>query len=155
MSSEPSSSRPAAKLGDPALRRQLEEFVRRRVPGAEVDDVVQTVLCDALAARERPEAPEELRRWLLGIARHKVVDFHRRAHRERPAELPELEAEPPPVEERELVAWAEKHAGATEDAQKTLGWMAREGEGEKLETIAAEEKVPAARVRQRVSRMRR
>jgi hypothetical protein len=33
--------------------------------------------------------------------------------------------------------------------------MAREGEGEKLESIAAEENVPAARVRQRVSRMRR
>src|SRR6187549_2239183 len=33
--------------------------------------------------------------------------------------------------------------------------MAREGEGEKLESIAAEERVPAARVRQRVSRMRR
>src|SRR5262245_4123830 len=33
--------------------------------------------------------------------------------------------------------------------------MAREGEGEKLESIAAEAQVPAARVRQRVSRMRR
>jgi hypothetical protein len=33
--------------------------------------------------------------------------------------------------------------------------MAREGEGEKLENIAADEQVPAARVRQRVSRMRR
>jgi hypothetical protein len=33
--------------------------------------------------------------------------------------------------------------------------MAREGEGEKLETIAEEENLPPARVRQRVSRMRR
>lgn len=142
-------------LGDPGLRRSLEDFVRRRVPGAEVDDVVQTVLCEALASQARPRDPGELKRWLLGIARHKVVDLHRRAHREPPAELPDIEVEPPPIEERELARWAEEQAGSTRDAQKTLAWMAREGEGEKLESIAAEEQVPAARVRQRVSRMRR
>jgi DNA-directed RNA polymerase specialized sigma24 family protein len=142
-------------LGDPALRRQLEEFVRRRVPASDVDDVVQTVLLDALASRARPDGGDELKRWLLGVARHKVVDLHRRAHREPPAELPDIEAAAPPVEERELVRWAEEQAGSTKDAQRTLGWMAREGEGEKLESIAADEQVPAARVRQRVSRMRR
>ena len=142
-------------LGDPALRRQLEEFVRRRVPASDVDDVVQTVLLDARAATARPDGGDELKRWLLGVARHKVVDLHRRAHREPPAELPEIETAPPPVEERELVRWAEKQAGSTRDAQKTLGWMAREGEGEKLEAIAADERAPRRRVRQRVSRMRR
>jgi DNA-directed RNA polymerase specialized sigma24 family protein len=154
MPSEPTS--PANdSLGDPALRRSLEDFVRRRVPASDVDDVVQTVLCDALAAQVRPSDPAELRRWLLGIARHKVVDHHRRSHREPPAELPDIEASPAPIEARELVRWAERTAGEEGDAQKTLAWMAREGEGEKLEAIAAEEKVPAARVRQRVSRMRR
>src|SRR5580700_11017185 len=142
-------------LGDPALRRSLADFVRRRVPASDVDDVVQTVLCDALAAPGRPADPAELRRWLLGIARHKVVDFHRRAHREPPTELPEIEASPAPIEARELVKWAEKEAGSSRDAQRTLAWMAREGEGEKLEAIAAEEQLPPARVRQRVSRMRR
>jgi RNA polymerase sigma factor (sigma-70 family) len=142
-------------LGDPALRRALADFVRRRVPAADVDDVVQTVLVEALAAPNRPRDPAELKRWLLGVARHKVVDLHRRATREHPAELPDLEAGPPPLEARSLAQWAEEQAGSTQDAQKTLAWMAREGEGEKLEAIAAEEKVPAARVRQRVSRMRR
>jgi DNA-directed RNA polymerase specialized sigma24 family protein len=142
-------------LGDPALRRSLEDFVRRRVPPADVDDVVQTVLCDALAAEGRPRDPGELRRWLLGIARHKVADLHRRAHREPPAELPDLEALPPPVEARDLLRWADQQAGATRDAKQTLDWMTREGDGEKLESIAASEQVPAARVRQRVSRMRR
>ena len=155
MSSESPAPTKQSPLGDPRLRKQLEEFVRRRVPSADVDDVVQTVLCDALAARERPEAAEELKRWLLGIARHKVVDHHRRAHREPPTELPDLEAAPPPVEERGLVTWAERVAGGSRDGEATLRWMAREGEGDKLETIAAEERVPAARVRQRVSRMRR
>jgi DNA-directed RNA polymerase specialized sigma24 family protein len=142
-------------LGDPALRRSLEDFVRRRVPAADVDDVVQTVLCDALAAEGRPRDPGELRRWLLGIARHKVADLHRRAHREPPAELPDLEANPPPVEARDLLRWADQQAGSTRDAKQTLDWMTREGDGEKLESIAASEQVPAARVRQRVSRMRR
>jgi DNA-directed RNA polymerase specialized sigma24 family protein len=147
---------PANKaLGDPALHRSLQDFVRRRVPASDVDDVVQTVLCDALAAPGRPADPIELRRWILGIARHKVVDLHRRAHRELPAELPDIEDSPAPMEARELAGWAERQAADVRDAQKTLAWMAREGEGEKLEAIAAEEKVPAARVRQRVSRMRR
>jgi RNA polymerase sigma factor (sigma-70 family) len=142
-------------LADPSIRRTLEEFVRRRVPGSEVDDVVQTVLCDALAAPGRPEDAAELKRWLLGIARHKVADHHRRSARESAAELPELAVAPPPVEARELLRWAEEQAAQSRDAKQTLAWMAREGEGEKLESIAAEERVPATRVRQRVSRMRR
>jgi RNA polymerase sigma factor (sigma-70 family) len=148
---------PAANklLADPSTRRAIEDFVRRRVPGPDVDDVVQTVLLDALAAEGRPESPEELRRWLIGIARHKVADFHRRGAREQVTELPEVAAPPPPIEARELARWAEEQAASTRDAKQTLSWMAREGEGEKLESIAAEERVPAARVRQRVSRMRR
>lgn len=151
------SDRPLADnpLGDASLRRSIESFVRRRVAAKDVDDVVQTVLCDALAAPSMPRDPKELRLWLIGIARHKVADMHRRGRREPPAELPEIEALPAPLEARELAAWAERQAGQERDAQKTLDWMAREGDGEKLEAIAAEERLPAARVRQRVSRMRR
>jgi DNA-directed RNA polymerase specialized sigma24 family protein len=153
MSTEP----PAMKtlLGDPALRRALSDFVRRRVPASDVDDVVQTVLVDALAATNAPADPRELTRWMLGVARHKVADLHRRAHREPPAELPDLEAAPAPIEELEMARWAEEQAGSSRDAKQTLAWMAREGEGEKLEAIATDAQVPAARVRQRVSRMRR
>ena len=142
-------------LAEPSTRRAIEDFVRRRVPALDVDDVVQTVLCDALAAEGRPGSPEELRRWLIGLARHKVADFHRRGVREQASELPEIAAAPPPLEARALARWAEEQAASTQEAKQTLAWMAREGEGEKLETIAAEERVPAARVRQRVSRMRR
>ncbi len=142
-------------LAEPAMRRVLEDFVRKRVSTSDVDDIVQTVLMEALAAPSRPQEESELRRWLLGIARHKVVDHHRRASRETVAEIPDLPVGPPPVEEQSLVQWAEKQAGESDDAKSTLEWMAREGEGEKLEAIAAEEKVPAARIRQRVSRMRR
>ncbi len=142
-------------LADADVRRMLEDYVRRRVPASDVDDVVQTVLLDALSSPSVPGDATELRKWLLGIARHKVVDHHRRVTREPTAELVELEAHAPPYEERALAEWAEKQAGPEGDAKKTLAWMAREGEGEKLESIAAEENVPATRVRQRVSRMRR
>lgn len=144
-----------AALADPELRRFLLEFVKRRVSAADADDIVQTVLCDALVAKNLPTEKEELRKYLLGIAKHKVVDTHRRTSREEVGDPPELVANPPPVEEESLLRWAEKQAPTTEEAQKTLSWMAREGEGEKLENIAADERVPAARVRQRVSRMRR
>jgi RNA polymerase sigma factor (sigma-70 family) len=147
--------KPEEPLADPALRQYLLDFLRRRVSATDADDIVQTVLCEALVAKGRPEDATELRKYLLGIARHKVVDAHRRAVREEVREVPDLPEGPAPVEEASLLRWAKKQAPATEEAQKTLSWMAREGEGEKLESIAAEEKVPAARVRQRVSRMRR
>ncbi|MFO0555270.1 MAG: sigma-70 family RNA polymerase sigma factor [Polyangiaceae bacterium] len=133
----------------------LTDFVRKRVSEADVEDVVQTVLVEALASESIPEDPAEMRRWLVGVARHKVADVHRKGGRERPAELLDVETGPPPVEEQELVRWAEEQAKATKDGTATLRWMAREGEGDKLEHIAAEEKLPAATVRQRVSRMRR
>nr|AYM54106.1 hypothetical protein [Chondromyces catenulatus] len=142
-------------LADPALHRALLDFVRRRVPHAEADDIVQVVLCEALTAKALPEDATELRKYLLGIAKHKVVDALRRAVREEVCDPPELTVAPAPVEEASLLRWAERQAPATEEAKRTLAWMAREGEGEKLESIAADEKVPAARVRQRVSRMRR
>jgi DNA-directed RNA polymerase specialized sigma24 family protein len=146
-----------AALGHPDVRRFLRDYVKKRVGADDVDDVVQTVLLDALASPRRPREPSEVRRWLVGIARHKCADVHRRAGRERLAvdELPDLPAGPPPVEERALVRWAEEQARGGRDADRTLGWMAREGEGDKLEHIAEDEALPPARVRQRVSRMRR
>lgn len=142
-------------LGSAEIRRMLTDFVRRRVPESDVEDIVQTVLVEALASDRVPAEKSELRKWLTGVARHKIADHHRRAGRERPEELADIETGPPPVEERELADWAEKQAKSSKEGAATLRWMAREGEGDKLEHIAAEEKLPAATVRQRVSRMRR
>ncbi len=150
-----SDDRPDALLSAPETRRFLNDFVKRRVNASDADDVVQTVLCDALQAARIPDTNTEMRRWLTGIARHKIADLHRKAGREQPSELPDIESPPAPVEERQMAEWAEEQAKQSKDAERTLRWMAREGEGEKLEQIAAEEKVEAATVRQRVSRMRR
>jgi DNA-directed RNA polymerase specialized sigma24 family protein len=151
----PAAIDPDEPLADPEIRRFLVDFVRRRVPASDVEDVVQTVLLDALAAESRPTERGELRRWLAGIARHKAADAHRRGGREVVSEPVDVETGPAPLEARALATWAEEQASSVRDAGETLRWMAREGEGEKLETIAAEANVPAARVRQRVSRMRR
>ena len=148
-------------LADPALRGALVRFVRSRAPAAEVEDIVQSTLTDALASPNAPTEPEELRRWIHGIARNKVVDFHRRAGREvmrdptatAPADEPVAESAPHSA--RELLHWAENELPDGAEAKSTLEWMLREGDGEKLEHIAEEANLPAPRVRQRVSRMRR
>jgi RNA polymerase sigma factor (sigma-70 family) len=148
----------ASLLADPSLRSALVRFVRARVPAVEAEDVVQATLTDALAASSAPDDPEELRRWLHGIARNKVADFHRKAGREVPREptaADELVADSAPHSARELLRWAERQLPDGAEAQSTLEWMLREGDGEKLEHIAEEANLPAPRVRQRVSRLRR
>lgn len=138
----------------PDLRKALVAMVRKRVPESEVEDVVQSALAEAVESPHAPSEPEALRRWIFGVAKNKVVDYHRRNGR-LTYELPELEGKPAPHVEVDLLRWAEKNLPEGEEARKTLDWMILEGEGEKLESIATSEKVPAPRVRQRVSRLRR
>src|SRR5262249_1890120 len=143
-------------LSSPELRKLIERMVRRRVPETDVDDVVQTVLCDALASEGIPSEDEELRKWIAGITRHKGADFHRKGRRARHVELPDhIEGEEPPHSANEWVNWAEERTKADPEAKRTLDWMARESTGEKLAHIAEEAQMPATQVRQRVSRLRR
>lgn len=140
------------------MRVALERFVRAKVPASEVEDIVQASLTDALASAGGPETEEEIRRWVYGIARHKIADHFRRAAREREpdAKQPQDEAaEPAPHSARDLLRWVERELPEGDQAKSTLEWMLREGQGEKLEHIAEEESVAAPRVRQRVSRLRR
>lgn len=141
-------------LGDPRLRRALVSLVRRTVPEREVEDIVQETLLDALAAKEAPQDPRVLRSWASGIARHKVVDFHRKARREQLGAVPDAateEAEAP----WDLLGWARRALPGGRGVQKAFEWMLREGQGEKLEAIAESERLPPATVRQRVARLRR
>ena len=155
------SDRLVAKLADPTLTAALSPFVRARVPEPAVEDIVQSTLTEALDAAQHPDEDEDIIRWVHGICRHKVIDWFRRARREVPRDLesgeeaPVAAAESAPQSAMDLLRWAQKELPAGEENEKTLEWMLREGEGEKLETIAAEANVPAPRVRQRVSRLRR
>jgi DNA-directed RNA polymerase specialized sigma24 family protein len=145
-------------LSDPALRRDLTRFVRTRAPESEVEDIVQSTLTEALASEHAPAEAEEIRRWVFGIARHKIVDCFRQAGRESPVSVPPEDsamAESAPLSARDLLRWAERELPEGEQSESTLDWMMREASGDKLESIAAEHQVPAARVRQRVWRLRR
>ena len=138
----------------PDLRAALIAMVRKRVPDSEVEDIVQQALAEAIESPHAPQDSEALRRWIFGVAKNKVVDYHRRAGRES-FDLPDVAGTPAPHTEADLLRWAERNLPDGDENQKTLDWMIREGEGEKLESIAASEKLPAPRVRQRVSRLRR
>jgi DNA-directed RNA polymerase specialized sigma24 family protein/quercetin dioxygenase-like cupin family protein len=145
-------------LRAPELRHALERYVRCRVPAADVDDVVQTVLCDAWAAAPRTSC-RELSRWVMGIARHKVADMYRdTAARSRTAQrvgcLTRASYDGG-YAAQDWLRWAETRVGEDAAARRTLQWMARESEGEKLAHIAEREQIPQAVVRQRVSRLRR
>lgn len=129
-------------------------MVRKRVPESEVEDIVQSTLADAIESPHAPKDSDSLRRWIFGVAKNKVVDYHRRRGRET-FEVPEIAGNAAPHAEADLLRWAEEHLPPGEENKTTLDWMLREGEGEKLEWIAESEKVPAPRVRQRVSRLRR
>jgi RNA polymerase sigma factor (sigma-70 family) len=142
-------------LADKGLISALGAHVRTRVPAADADDVVQSVLADALASDGAPEEAEALRKWLFGVARNKIADFYRRNRREQPSEVEDKEAPSSGrASAKDLLEWAEGELPPGSDAQRTFEWMLREGEGEKLESIAEAERVPAPRVRKRVSRMR-
>ena len=155
-----SRSKRTAVLSDPGLFAAISRYVGSRAPRDEVEDVVQSTFTDALAAREAPVDAHEIRLWVYAIARNKVADLFRRTRREVPQEpsLADEEAaaaDSAPASARELLRWAEKELPVGEGAESTLEWMLREGQGEKLESIAAEANVPAPRVRQRVARLRR
>jgi RNA polymerase sigma factor (sigma-70 family) len=143
-------------LTDPRFRSALALMVKRRVPESDVEDIVQSALAEAVASPSAPkDDPEALRRWIWGVARHKVVDFHRRARREEMGDPPEVFVDAEPHSDRDLLRWAAEELPPGTDAERTLEWMLREGEGEKLEAIAESEALPAPRVRQRVTRLRR
>jgi DNA-directed RNA polymerase specialized sigma24 family protein len=149
------------QLGARDLRRNLTAMLERRLPREDVDDVAQTVLCDALQAERIPADPVELRKWLAGIARHKVADFHRsrartsaRTDRLDDEGATEPESPPAPHEAREVLANVIGETTAPRD-RETLGWLVREHAGDRLADIAKEAGLPSPVVRQRVSRLRR
>ncbi|MBL8741879.1 MAG: hypothetical protein JNK04_12315 [Myxococcales bacterium] len=147
---------PAARnvLEGTSLYRELSAMVRHRVPPSEVEDVVQGVLCEALASSNVPASAADVPRWVMGIAKHKVADFHRRARREHLSDEADHQGSSDPIEDK-LLLQAVLADGEHDATRETLRWVVREFAGEQLNDIAREAALPAAVVRQRVSRFRR
>jgi RNA polymerase sigma factor (sigma-70 family) len=149
------SSATKSRVADPQLRREVEAAVRRRIRGEEAEDVVQATLADVLCASGVPSEPDEFRRFVFGVARNKVFDHFRRQKRGTEGlHDDDLAAPEPPLSARDMLRWAEGELPDPE-ARSTLEWMLREGDGEKLEHIAEDARLPATRVRKRVSRLRK
>lgn len=143
-------------VATPSARRALTRYIASRIAASEVEDLVQATLCEALASGHAPDDERDLERWLLGIARFKIADAYRASARTRAEELGDLAAPAAaPMEAISLARWAERQLPSGDAAARTLDWMLREADGDKLESIAADEALPADRVRQRVSRLRR
>lgn len=127
--------------------------MRRRGFLDDADDLVQTVLCDALAVQAVPAEVADLPRFVTGIARRKVADERRHRARWKRAELPELAVTTVP-EATDLLARID--ASLTEPEQRrSLEWLLREHAGDSLLEIAREQALHPATLRQRICRLRR
>lgn len=138
-------------IANPRTHSSLRAYARRRGV-VDADDLVQTALCDALAVEAVPIEEAELPRWVTGIARHKVMDEHRRRARWKHVELPEQADLPNP----EAAALLRRIDAEIVDAEqrRTLGWLVREHAGDSLCEIAREEALNPTTVRQRICRLR-
>ena len=76
-----------------ALRPYLVRYASMQLRGMEVvEDVVQDTLVAALAAEASYAGRSNLRTWITGILKHKIVDAIRKSRRERTAEAFDEEA---------------------------------------------------------------
>jgi DNA-directed RNA polymerase specialized sigma24 family protein len=141
-------------IANPTTRTSLHAYVRRRGLGDSADDLVQTVLCDALAVEAVPERNSELPRWLTGIARNKVVDEHRRRSRWKRAELPEELEGPRSSDARELLQRIAREVVEPEE-RRALDWLVREHAGDSLYLIALDQALEPSTLRQRICRLRK
>lgn len=138
----------------PTTRASLHAYVRRRGLGDTADDVVQTVLCDALTVEAVPERSSELPRFVTGIARNKVVDEQRRRARWKRAELSDDPGTPSSEEARDLLRRIEQDVVEPEE-RRALSWLVREHQGDSLYLLALEQSLEPSTLRQRICRLRK
>jgi DNA-directed RNA polymerase specialized sigma24 family protein len=136
----------------PGTRSSLTAYARRWGLSDTAEDVVQTVLCDALAVQAVPVPATDIPRWVSGIAKKKIADERRRRARWQWVELedPTIATSPEATDllkriERELV---------DPEQRRALGWLLREHAGDSLLEIARELAIEPPTLRQRIHRLR-
>jgi len=140
-------------VAEAATRSSLRAYVRRRGFFDDADDLVQTVLCDALAVQAVPAEAEDLPRWITGIARRKVADERRRRARWKHEELPDFGALTHP-EHADLLKRIDAELAEPEQ-RRSLGCLLSEHAGNSLLEIAREQALRPETLRQRICRLRR
>ncbi|WP_394827894.1 RNA polymerase sigma factor [Pendulispora albinea] len=135
----------------------LRRTVSRRVPASDVDDVVQATLCDALDAGRIPERRDDLRRWLVGIARNKATDHFRRRCREIALDTDALAvpSHAPSADSMVLLKNAIADANRLPMTRGAMDLALREADGESYAELARGGASSEVALRQRVSRFRR
>lgn len=136
----------------PHTQARLQAYVRRRGVLHDPEDVVQEVICDALAVQAVPGEPNDIPRLLNTIAKRRVADWYRKRGQHTAEFIEPATSRDPEV--RDLLARVD--ANLTSEAERaTLSWLLREHAGESLKDIARELSMDARALRQRVSRLRR
>ena len=82
--------------------RDLRRFLVACVGPVDADDCLQETLISALRAYPRLTSDQNLRGWLVRIARNKALDHHRRRREQPMADLPERGDPPPELPDGEL-----------------------------------------------------
>lgn len=160
-------------IQNPSTRSRLHTYMRRRGLADSADDLVQTVLCDALALTVEavPVEPSELPRFVTGIARNKAADEHRRRARwNRKGDAEALEAvdsattpdgaagftpcASPTHEARDLLQRIERDFNQPRE-REALSCLLREHAGESLYELARERALEPDTLRQRICRLRK
>jgi RNA polymerase sigma-70 factor (ECF subfamily) len=86
------------ELYDEALPHVYGYLLSRCRDRALAEDLTAETFLAAVSAIRSPDAPELSPAWLIGVARHKLVDHWRRTEREQRG-LRALDSEPDPVED--------------------------------------------------------
>ena len=140
-----------------ALGQRLRAYVSRRVPPADADDIVQSVMVKLIERRDEIER-DSVRAWLFTVTRNAVAEYYRQ---KRPAvdldafeDFPESESSDP----------AERTIGALSDClDPMLGALAAADadvlrkvdlEGQPQIALAAAMQVPLSTLKSRVQRAR-
>lgn len=112
-------------------RHRLQRFIRRQIPNpSDVDDLLQEIWCELIAAYRLPEPIEQVGAWLYQVARHRIIDRFRKRKEE---SLEDLIGED---EDGELESvWLSVEAGPEATYTRALLWDA---------LAAALEELPAA-----------
>jgi DNA-directed RNA polymerase specialized sigma24 family protein len=140
----------AERLAHPMVRAKIVQIIGRRVPAAEAEDIAQKAFVRLLLTQGLPENPTDLVGYAAMVVHRLVIDHHRArrrndARREDGMEVDEIVVEDgaPAVEERaewrQMLAFAQKEAGAGRIPADVPRWASELAAGKTIEQIAHQE----------------